>query len=161
MKSFTCIGCKNNYHYSGKNPVLCSNCKDKIKDYERNVAKLLQAKKYASIYYDPHGIINKAYHVSPKLSDLFRELIKELGIEDEVKTVGKDYHFSDSIYRIKNLSIRSDVAKTIEDILNELTKAKKLIYNEGLNEGSSLLVGLNNGSLSLKDFEKEIKNKDY
>jgi hypothetical protein len=40
---------------------------------------------------------------------------------------------------------------------NAVKKLKNKIYNEGVAKGKQLLIGLNNGTLSLSDFDKEIE----
>lgn len=51
--------------------------------------------------------------------------------------------------------LRKDIDNLPITAKSEVAKEKNSIYNEGIEEGKKLLIGLNNGTVSLHDFEQE------
>ena len=97
------------------------------------------------------------YHpdFSYKLAKALNELLKTIdqGIKPncEHRIFAKDSSGNDFVY----LSIETTLA--YKNLIDTLAKYSAAVYEEGKKKGRSLLVGLADGEITLKDFEERIK----
>jgi len=175
MRDYVCVGCgKKNTYWQRKKPVLCEDCRKAVAEYpklleqlkknDNNVIVIGKEKSYALPY------ISTKEDYEPEFQDLFHQVVEKLSVylDWDALTNDKDYKryfFKGEEYGIGDkyqwdipISIDKENWKILHDMYILVSKMCKDQYNAGVVSGRSLLMSLNSGDLTLKDFDESLKN---
>jgi len=151
-----CPGCKEVEHYRPANEV-CSECARLLKEaawMEERLNKMADDEivvMYGERYHWNKYIYSRA-SVSRDLMKIFQRLAEAASRpttkrSSEVQLLGDIDPFAQKYVIINKL-----LAETIIDLRREVQVALELEYKQGKKDGTSLLMGLADGSLSAQDF---------
>lgn len=176
-KEYICIGCNKLKYLYTKNS-LCRECQMLIESgriHNYNIQKeTREVVKFVVYGYDYEGIniLNKCNNpekstkrmpyvssfrsdVSRKLKDSLEEILESnnLGERKYMKT----YESVSSSYVNTTYYVYEDVAKAIFNLFDSMVIVVEKQIEKGLEDSKSILLQLNSGALSIKDFERSLE----
>lgn len=179
MRTFKCAGCEKDFNYwSGKKPILCENCIRAIKEYPK-LTKSIQNNKDNVIvfgkavdYAYPHISMECNYEDAKgeriEFADYFHKVVERLSKEvawDDLKAPGKvkgffskkDYGYGRESEFDVPISINKEDYETLRKMFLFVKQLSDDQYAEGFKNGKQLLLSLNSGEITLKEFDETLQ----
>jgi len=153
-----CHGCGKSGNESPRyeKESLCFNCSrvlTKGREYERMIEK--DECKYSFVrLFDSAVLCNKACYET--LSSLLKSL--DVGFQrGYANKAENDYYLGSARSSYTDAYLKEDVAKNFEALVRDIERELQKQLKVGQEEGTSLLVGLNSGEISLSRFEETLE----
>lgn len=179
MRDYICQGCGKSWNYwSGKKPVLCENCIRAIKEYPKltksiqnnkdNIIVLGKAVDYAYPYISLEQSYEDAEGERIDFADYFHKVVERLSKEvawEDLEAPGKvkgffskkDYGGSRDHEFDRPISINKEDYETLREMYLFVKQLADDQYQEGFRKGKQLLLSLNSGQITLKEFDKTLQ----